>query len=181
LKHIKGANTPNWDIASTCKIDGREGLLLIVAKAHVQELLKEEKGKSLGNKNNFDNHVKIGRAIADAAAYMQVETKLPWAISRDNRYQLSNRFAWAWKVVHLGRPVILVYLGFLNASDMLPNKTPLPNHGEWRNLVIDHSRGIVPEKVWGNRWNINGQVFIPLIRSVQIDYREPIKEFCVYG
>ena len=35
----KGANLPNWDIASTCTIEGKRGLLLIEAKAHSQELV----------------------------------------------------------------------------------------------------------------------------------------------
>lgn len=32
------ANTPNWDIVSTCQIDGRQGLVLVEAKAHRGEL-----------------------------------------------------------------------------------------------------------------------------------------------
>ena len=30
--------TPNWDIASSCTIDGKRGLLLVEAKAHEKEL-----------------------------------------------------------------------------------------------------------------------------------------------
>jgi hypothetical protein len=37
--------TPNWDIASTCTIEGKAGILLIEAKAHDQELRKEEVGQ----------------------------------------------------------------------------------------------------------------------------------------
>jgi hypothetical protein len=37
--------TPNWDIASTCTIEGKTGILLIEAKAHDQELIKEETGR----------------------------------------------------------------------------------------------------------------------------------------
>ena len=32
------SRTPNWDIASTCTVDGRKGVLLVEAKAHNQEL-----------------------------------------------------------------------------------------------------------------------------------------------
>jgi hypothetical protein len=32
------ANTPNWDIASHCDIEGRRGLMLIEANAHSNEL-----------------------------------------------------------------------------------------------------------------------------------------------
>jgi hypothetical protein len=45
------ATTPNWDIASTCTIEGKKGLLLIEAKAHDVELIGEEKGKPLDRKS----------------------------------------------------------------------------------------------------------------------------------
>jgi hypothetical protein len=41
------ANTPNWDIVSQATIAGREGLLLVEAKAHDKELKPE--GKRPGN------------------------------------------------------------------------------------------------------------------------------------
>jgi len=34
LKHSKGANTPNWDIAVHCLIDDRPGFILVEAKAN---------------------------------------------------------------------------------------------------------------------------------------------------
>jgi len=34
----RGANTPNWDLASTCRIQRRFGLMFVEAKAHVAEL-----------------------------------------------------------------------------------------------------------------------------------------------
>jgi hypothetical protein len=39
----RGANKPNWDIASTVTMNGREGLLLVEAKAHEKELKKDGK------------------------------------------------------------------------------------------------------------------------------------------
>jgi hypothetical protein len=38
LVHPARANTPNWDIAVACEIEGRPGLLLVEAKANVPEL-----------------------------------------------------------------------------------------------------------------------------------------------
>ncbi len=55
-----GANTPNWDLASTCTLDGVEGLLLVEAKAHSGELRLE--GKTVGG--NTSNHERIGAAWA---------------------------------------------------------------------------------------------------------------------
>ena len=40
--------TPNWDIASTCSVNGKRGLVLVEAKAHDAELRNEERGKPLG-------------------------------------------------------------------------------------------------------------------------------------
>lgn len=41
IKFTKRARTPNWDLVSTCTIEGRSGLLLIERKAHAGELKKE--------------------------------------------------------------------------------------------------------------------------------------------
>jgi hypothetical protein len=38
LAHERGANTPNWDIAASCEIDEKPGLILIEAKANLPEL-----------------------------------------------------------------------------------------------------------------------------------------------
>jgi hypothetical protein len=41
-----------------------------------------------------------------------------WTLSRDSHYQLTNRFAWAWKLASMGVPVVLGYLGFQGAAEM---------------------------------------------------------------
>jgi hypothetical protein len=68
LEVVKRANTPNWDIASTCSIRGAKGLLLIEAKAHDWELRKEEAGKSGpdDSEGSRRNHARIGEAIEEA-------------------------------------------------------------------------------------------------------------------
>jgi hypothetical protein len=55
----------------------------------------------------------IHSTIQEAGLALSEQTGLTWALSRDWCYQMSNRFAWAWKLVELGKPVILIYLGFL--------------------------------------------------------------------
>ena len=66
---------------------------------------------------NKANHNQIGDAIQQANHGL--EPLLPgWDLSRDSHYQLSNRFAWSWKIASMGVPVVLVYLGFLNADEM---------------------------------------------------------------
>ena len=53
LEVVRGANTPNWDVASMCLIEGREGLLLVEAKAHLSELSRQGKSKP-GTPNGRD-------------------------------------------------------------------------------------------------------------------------------
>jgi len=163
-------NTPNWDIASTCSVDGRQGLLLVEAKAHDVELKGEEKGKP--DSGNADNHERIRQCIEEANRGLWNDTRVDWNLSRDSHYQMSNRFAWAWKLTELGVPTILVYLGFLNAEEMKRGRTqkPFADHAEWEQLVKSRSQPLFPAEVWNQQWIVNGQAFVPLIRSMKIPY-----------
>ena len=173
----RNANTPNWDIAST--FNEKKGLLLVEAKAHAQELNKEVQRKDLriqATANSRRNHVRIGAAIQEANIALADETKLCWALSHDRCYQMSNRFAWSWKLTELGCPVILVYLGFLKAKEMKEiGKDTFGVHADWACLVKKHSHPLFPEKVWDNKRKVHGQPFVPLIRSCEISHNEPIK------
>ena len=69
LVHPARANTPNWDIAVSCEIEGRPGLLLVEAKANVPEL--GVAGKPLAVKvqastNSMANHERSGSAPRSA-------------------------------------------------------------------------------------------------------------------
>jgi hypothetical protein len=175
---VRGRQTaPSFDIASTCTIVGRKAILLIEAKAYAEELRGEEGGKPLSSKSSEANHEHIGKAIAWANERLIANTNLWWKLSRDRCYQMSNRFAAACKLTELGFPVILVYLGFLNANEMKDKGQPLGTHQEWERLVKTHSQPLLPNEVWGKSWRLHNQLFIPLIRSVEIAYDQPIKEF----
>jgi hypothetical protein len=170
------ARTPNWDIASTCTIEGKVGIVLIEAKAHDQELIKEETGRTnveapvSGNARR--NLLRIDWAIRDASAALTEDTGLVWALSRDWNYQMSNRFAWTWKLADLGIPVVLVYLGFLNASEMSDRGKPFAAAADWQNLVERHSQALFPATVWDQRWMCSGQPLIPLIRTLHVSLDE---------
>jgi hypothetical protein len=168
--------TPNWDIVSTYTIEGRAGILLIEAKAHDQELIKEETGRK-----NIDtpvtgsarrNRLRIDWAIRDASAALAEDSGLIWALSRDWNYQMSNRFAWAWKLTDLGIPVVSVYLGFLRASEMSDLGKPFADAADWQDVVKHHSQSIFPTMVWDHRWNCGGQSLIPLIRSLEVQLND---------
>jgi len=173
----KNTRTPNWDIAATCTVDGKAGIVLFEAKAHDQELIKEETGrKSIESPVSGSarrNLLRIDWAIRDASAALSDETGLAWALSRDWNYQMSNRFAWAWKLADLGIPVVLVYLGFLNADEMSDLGKPLVDAADWEGVVKRHSRPLFPETVWGERWICAGRPLIPLIRSVEVALNDP--------
>lgn len=173
--------TPNWDIASTCNVQGKSGLLLIEAKAHDAELRNEERGKPLGAEDNKGvsvdsrrNHVRIGACIQEASLALSGETHLAWALSRDWNYQMGNRFAWAWKVAELGIPVILVYLGFLGCEEMRKeaSQRPIASKEDWQQMVELHSQPLFPREVWNRDWTIHGQSFIPLIRVCDQSLRD---------
>ena len=184
-------NAPNWDIASTCTIRGEHGLLLVEAKAHVKELSAAGKRRPNPSKSNsFKNHNRIKEAICEANDGLRVATKMRWELSRDQHYQLSNRFAWSWKLAALEIPVVLVYLGFLNAREMadegplLRTKTHwagavkahsrdvvdegplLRTKTHWAGAVKAHSRDVVDEACWGKWLKIDDVPFIPLIRGI---------------
>ena len=180
----RNANTPNWDIASTCTVRGSKGLLLVEAKAHTQELNKAAEGKGLGKQataNSRRNHVRIGAAIQEANIALADQTGLSWALSHECRYQMSNRFAWSWKLAELGYPVILVYLGFLKAEEMKEEMKEemdtdiFGNHANWTSRVKEHSNPLFPEKIWNNEWKIHGQLFVPLIRSRKMRHDAPVE------
>jgi hypothetical protein len=160
--------TPNIDIASTCTVGGRPGLVLIEAKAHESEL--ESAGKPLkpdASDASKAAHDAIGSAIGLARIGLSGAMPGEWGISRDSHYQLSNRFAWSWKLTTHGVPVVLVYLGFLNADEMEDRGVPLRTPAAWDKLVRTHGRGIIPEEIWDRSSSISGVEFVPLIRSVE--------------
>lgn len=171
LPHGKGRErTPNWDIAATCTIEGRRGMLLVEAKAHDRELHKEELGKAPilpgggSADTKLENHESIGRAIDLASKRLSRALGRPFNLSRDDHYQLSNRFAWSWKLADLGIPVALVYLAFLNADEMQDQGEPIRDEESWAVLVQNHGVRNVPDHVWNKRYLVKDVPFIPLLR-----------------
>lgn len=152
--------TPNWDIASTCTIDGKRGLLLVEAKAHYKELKPDDRCGA-GNKRNFE---RIGEAVRAANDGLN-KVQDGWNLSHESHYQLCNRFAWSWKLATLDIPVILVYLGFLNADEM---RDPFSDDQSWDKAVRNYARDLVPESVWGGKLMLDDTPVYPLIRSMKI-------------
>jgi hypothetical protein len=162
------ANTPNWDLVSTCRVNDRPGLVLVEAKAHKGELSDDRCGAT-----DADNFKQIEDALAEATVAWNALAS-GFALSAISHYQLSNRFAFAWKLVKMGMPVILVYLGFLDAHEMEEGgRTLLKDHAQWARCVLARSKGVVPESVWGRTFDVDGIPLTIVIRSavVAIDAR----------
>ncbi len=162
LEVRKGANTPNWDIASTATISGRAGLVLVEAKAHSREFTT--RGQGAGNEQNRQ---RIRAAVNEADRALN-ELGGGWALASDSHYQLANRFAWSWKLASLGIPVVLVYLGFLNADEMRDQGEPFGTPIEWKKAVRAHAEGIIPIDAWERSLDVGGTPLIPLIRSLEL-------------
>lgn len=154
----ESANTPNWDFVSRCKVAGREGLVLLEAKAHSGELKPDD---CCGAKNQ-KNRERIFQAIEEASKALGKG----WSLRADRCYQLSNRFAWAWKAASMGVPVVLVYLGFLNAVEM---PQPFQDHAAWERCLLEYADGSVPQNAWNSEIIINSTPLIPLIRSADVN------------
>jgi hypothetical protein len=172
------SRTPTFDIASTCHIKGKPGLLLIEAKAHDQELSNEVVGKRLkanASAGSLSNHERIAAAITGASQELGRATSMEWHLSRDRYYQMSNRLAWSWKLTDLGFSVVLVYLGFLNATEVSDLGTPLTSHEEWESVVWAQSHHLFPTRLWNKKWTLNDQHFAPLIRSASVELPAPAK------
>jgi hypothetical protein len=146
LAHAERANTPNWDLLSTCTFAGRKGLVLVEAKAHANELKVE--GKILSEKASEQskrNHARIGEAIKAANDGLSAGKWGAFKISRDSHYQLSNRIAFAWKLAQLGVPTVLLYLGFLGDTGIPEGQRPFMSDAEWGRAMTDYARGVLPE------------------------------------
>lgn len=166
---------PVWDLVSQCSVGSgtraRRGVLLVEAKAHWRELERERKGKDLtagASDNSRRNHDRIGSAIDEANVGLRALTSNPeWELCRDECYQLANRFAWAWKLTELGVPVVLVYLGFLNANEMSDEGRPFYCATDWDKCVKVHAKSHVPEGIWEREWQTtNGASLAACVRSV---------------
>lgn len=161
--------TPNWDLVSTCTIDGKRGILLVEAKAHEKELNEESHEKRLkadATKDSRKNHEKIGLAIQHANDSIK-KSGFDISISRDNCYQLSNRVAHAWWLANQGIPVVLMYLGFLDCQDMNDGKNNLLNsQKDWENCFLNHAKQVGVDSIIDKWLDCEESRFITICRSL---------------
>jgi hypothetical protein len=168
LVHERGANTPNWDIAAACEIEGTPGFILVEAKANVPELGVAGKGlDAAASAASTANHQRIGVAIQEACDALR-GMSASVAINRDSHYQLSNRIAFAWKLASLGIPTVLVYLGFVGDTGIADAGTPFADAAHWQTTFNSYASSIVPEDLFERRLDCGTAPTWLLVRSKRV-------------
>lgn len=182
LVHTKGANTPNWDFASTCLVHGVHGLLLIEAKANAEELgvagktialtVKGQERSQAGLQKSRANHDRICGAIGEASeALSQLHVTSPFSAS--SHYQFANRLAFVWKLASLGIPTALLYLGFVGDRGLDEGLRPFKDDREWLNSFGDHVSSILPSKAADIEFRVGKTSALILTRSRQVLTQSP--------
>ncbi len=156
LCHKGGANTPNWDIAAGCLLEGVPGIVLVEAKANWPEL--GVGGKSLSSdasERSRENHERIGTAIDEASrGWQMIDPRV--SITRDTHYQLANRLAFTWKLATLGIPTVLLYLGFTGDVGIADAGAPFLDDADWQRAFGEYSASAWPSDLLGRRVDIGG-------------------------
>ncbi len=151
LAHQRGANTPNWDIAVSCEIEKRPGLLLVEAKANAPEMSIAGKAIDPGaSAASTENHHRIGLAIEEACIALR-KASASIAISRDSHYQLSNRVAFAWKLASLGIPTVVAYLGFWGDLGIVDAGQPFLAAADFEASFGNYAYSTVPKDLFERR------------------------------
>ena len=148
LAHSKGANTPNWDLSIECFFQNSPTLILVEAKAHINELSQSGKVlKATASKKSIENHKKISSAIHGANNALS-KTFPELNISINSHYQLSNRIAFSWKLANMGFKVILVYLGFTDDKGISDVGKPIEHQQHWQYIMETYTSNILPDSFW---------------------------------
>lgn len=132
---------PQWDLISTCRVDGQPGLLLVEAKAHEGEC--STAGKELAedaSPESEKNHRQIRRCLREARDGLR-----PFGVFRlgvKSHYQLANRVAYLWKLASLGIPTVLLYLGF--TGDTYFERDYLVDADHWQRVMGAYMHDVVP-------------------------------------
>lgn len=173
LAHPEKANTPNWDIALSCEIEGRPGLILVEAKANCPEL--SPKGKvtdGAPSERSARNHDHIGHAISEARTALAVHFP-EIAISRDTHYQLSNRIAFAWQLARMGVPTVIVYLGFSGDDGIADVGEPFRDDEHWQDAFRRYRSSVSPDEMWEAPIEVGSSRFWLLSRSRSVLEQSP--------
>ena len=173
LVHDVGANTPNWDIAVGCEIEGKAGLILVEAKANVPELSASGKSASeQASDRSSENHARILAAIGEACDGLR-QVGVETSITARRHYQLSNRIAFAWKLAEIGIPTVLVYLGFTGDDGIRDAGDPFRDDRDWQSAFGSYAHPLVPKANFDRRIDCGGAPTWFLVRSRSVIEQSP--------
>ena len=154
------SGTPHWDIVSTCTISGQAGLLLVQAKAHSKELSSRDKcGATPVNRKQIEN------ALEEANAGLRKVGGGSWRLSAEHHFQLATGLPGPGSWRSLGVPVVLLYLGFLNAVEMKDRGSPFQKDDDWRRTLLEHCHGVIGVACWERTLDVGGTPLLPLMRT----------------
>ena len=88
-----------------------------------------------------------------------------WRLSAEHHFQLANRFAWSWKLATFGVPVVLLYLGFLDAVEMKDRGSPFGKDDDWRDSLLENCHGVIDTACWERTLDVGGTPLLPLIKT----------------
>ncbi len=165
LRNPSGANTPNWDIAVGCEIEGRPGLILVEAKANVLELSDAGKRElEEASRKSRENREQIQASIAEAQGGLKAFAE-DLKIAIDSCYQLSNRIAFLWKLATLELPTVLLYLGFCGDQGIRDVSEPFASPQDWAEVFQKHTAVVGAEALINQRLQIGRTPGWLLLRS----------------
>ncbi|MES9902372.1 MAG: hypothetical protein ABW168_06770 [Sedimenticola sp.] len=158
------ANTPNWDLISTCQVQGHEGLLIVEAKAHASEC--SGAGKRAPTTSNGDlNHIRISGRIGEANVAWRKQGVGRFSLSADSHYQLCNRMTWLWHLAEMRIPTVLLYLGFLGEKQAFPSDY-FEKAEDWEATMREYMAPVMPPDLPGKVVKFNGTPAVMLVESL---------------
>ena len=172
MAHKAGANTPNWDLAAACEIEGKSGLVFVEAKANWPEL--QVAGKPLSADaltKSRENHDRIRMAVSTARDGLK-QAGFRTAISIDSHYQLANRIAFMWKLAMLGVPTVLIYLGFTGDDGISDAGKPFADADEWNRAFNEYARDVVSAEVLEKRLHFGTHTAIGALTRLECGGKE---------
>jgi len=160
---------PTWDLICHLDFEGKPGLVLIEAKAHVGEM-NEKNCKSpvdWENDRSVANDLSIRLRLAEASLGLNALSLGIFHLSADHDYQLCNRVAYLHKLACDGVPTVLMYLGWFGSPDWTID--PFKSEFEWEEAVKGHFERIGPwEFVGPARRLSSGSLFQMIVRGVSL-------------
>ena len=129
---------PKWDIAASCQIEDKNGLILIQAITHEEEFNADDKCEATG-----ENRKGIMKAIEECNKDLNLRLDTHVKLSITSNYQLSNHIAYAWKLANLGIPTVLLYLGYIGDNKNYPNNY-IKDHDHWMRILGCFMKGVLP-------------------------------------